>query len=193
MQRVCIYCGSSMGANAVYEQAARELVAAMAERGLGVVYGGARVGLMGVVAEAALAADCEVIGVIPRSLQTKEIAHDGLSRLEVVGSMHERKARMVELADGFIALPGGAGTMDELFEVFTWAQLGFHRAPCGLLNVAGYYDGIAGFVNKAVEQAFIRPQHRELLLIDDQADRLLSRFAEYQPPQVPKWINRDEL
>lgn len=192
-KRICIYCGSNPGRRDSHTNVARQLVTEIVNQGMGVVYGGAQVGLMGVVADTALATGGEVIGVIPQSLVDKEVAHQGLSDLIVVDSMHARKARMVELADGFVALPGGAGTMDELFEVLTWAQLGFHQKPCGLLNVDGYYDGIASFLETAVNDGFLKDVHRQLLLVDDDPGRLLKRFAEYRAPRVTKWINKDEL
>lgn len=192
MKRLCIYCGSNAGRSPLYQQAAQALVSEMVRRGIAVVYGGARVGLMGVVADTALALGGEVIGVIPEGLIEKEVAHKHLSQLEVVSSMHQRKARMVELSDGFIALPGGAGTMDELFEVYTWAQLGLHSKPCALLDVDNYYAGIVEFLSRATEDQFIRPAHHKMLLIDDDHKHLLDRMAAYDPPQVKKWIGMDQ-
>lgn len=192
MKRLCIYCGSNAGRSPLYQQAAQALISEMVRRGIGVVYGGARVGLMGVVADTALALGGEVIGVIPEGLIEKEVAHHHLTELEVVPSMHQRKARMVELSDGFIALPGGAGTMDELFEVYTWAQLGLHSKPCALLDVDNYYSGIVEFLSRATEDQFIRPAHHKMLLIDDNHQRLLDRMAAYDPPQVKKWIGMEQ-
>jgi uncharacterized protein (TIGR00730 family) len=190
VKRVCVFCGSSLGAKPAYLESARRLGEALARRGLGLVYGGASVGLMGVVADAALAAGGEVVGVIPRALQSKEIAHPRLTRLHVVGSMHERKARMVELSDAFVALPGGLGTLEEFAEVLTWAQLGLHRNPCGLLDVAGYYRPLTTFFDHAVAERFLRPEHREVVLVDDEPERLLDRLATYRPPPLKQWIDR---
>ena len=156
------------------------------------VYGGGRVGLMGVVAGAALAAGGRVIGVIPEALATRELAHDGLSDLQVVGSMHERKARMSELADGFLALPGGIGTLEEWFEVWTWSQLGFQPKPCGLLNVAGYYDHLLAFLDHMTAERFLTDIHRGMVIVDDDPERLLDRLAAWQPPRARKWIDTTE-
>ena len=186
--RVCVYCGSSLGADPAYRDAAQRLGRRLAQAGLGLVYGGASVGLMGAVADAALDAGGEVIGVIPQALVDREIAHPGLTDLRVVGSMHERKALMVELADAFVALPGGAGTLDELFETFTWAQLGLHAKPCGLLEVDGYWRELTAFLDRAVAAGFLRAAHREMLLVADDPDALLAAFAAYAPPTVGKWI-----
>lgn len=160
-----------------------------ARRGLGVVYGGGHVGLMGIAADGALAAGGEVIGVIPTALEARELAHGGLTELRVVGSMHERKALMAELADAFVALPGGYGTLEEFCEVLTWAQLGLHRKPCGLLNVAGYYDALLDFFDRTVREQFVPPAHRSIVLEDDDPERLLDRLAGYQPPAVDKWLD----
>ena len=177
MRRLCVFCGSSVGARAEYLVAAQTLGRALAERGVGLVYGGARVGLMGAVADAALAAGGQVIGVIPRALEQREIAHTGLSELRVVGSMHERKAVMSDLSDGFVALPGGLGTLEELFEVWTWAELGVHDKPCGALDVAGYYAPLIDFLDHGVREGFIRSAQRARLLVDDDPARLLDRRA----------------
>jgi uncharacterized protein (TIGR00730 family) len=193
MRRVCVYCGSSPGRDPAYREAAVALVRTLAERGLGVVYGGAHVGLMGVVADEALAAGAEVIGVIPQALVDREIAHTGLDDLRVVGSMHERKAQMAELADAFVALPGGLGTLEELFEVATWAQLGLHVKPCGLLNVLGYYDGLAGMLDHAVAERFLRPENRAIITVEADPGAMIDALAAWQPPaRVDKWIDRDE-
>jgi uncharacterized protein (TIGR00730 family) len=190
--RVCVFCGSSPGSRPEYVEAARTLGKALAERGVGLVYGGARVGLMGALADAALASGGEVTGVIPRALSEREVAHTGLADLRVVGSMHERKALMSELADAFVALPGGIGTLEELFEVWTWAQLGLHRKPVALLDVAGYYRPLARFLDSAVEARFVRAQHRAMLLVEESAPALLERLAAYRPPSVEKWIRATE-
>ena len=193
MRAVCVFCGSSPGGDAAYMAAARAMGAAVAERGLTLVYGGAKVGLMGAVADAALAAGGEVIGVLPQALMIKEIGHPGLSQLEVVGSMHERKARMAELSDGFVALPGGAGTLEEIFEIWTWGQLGFHGKPAGFLNVAGYYDKLADFLDHTVAEAFVKPVHRDMLIFREEPGALLDALAGYDAPVQSKWLERFEL
>ena len=193
MRSVCVFCGSSPGGNPAYLAAARAIGTEIAARGLILVYGGAKVGLMGAVADAALAAGGEVTGVLPKALMIKEIGHSGLSRLEVVDSMHERKARMAELPDGFVALPGGAGTLEEIFEIWTWGQLGFHGKPAGFLNVAGYYDKLAGFLDHTVGEAFVKPVHRDMLIFRDAPTALLDALAAYQAPATGKWLERFEL
>ena len=193
MRRVCVYCGSNAGARPAYAAAAAALAAALAERGLGVVYGGGNVGLMGVLADAALAAGGEVIGVIPRALVELEVAHFGVSKLEVVESMHERKARMAELSDAFLALPGGLGTLEELFEVWTWWQLGFHAKPCGLLDVEGYYAPLVAFLDRAVAEGFLRPEHRAALRVATDAGTLLAELARWRPATSGKWLDREAL
>jgi uncharacterized protein (TIGR00730 family) len=192
MDRICIYCGSNPGRDEAYVEAARELGRLLADRGIGVVYGGASVGMMGAVADAALDAGGEVIGVIPDALMEREVAHDGLTDLRVVGSMHERKREMVELADGFVALPGGLGTLEEIFEVLTWAQLGFHEDPCGLLDVASYYTNLVAHLDGATEAGFVREHHREMILVESDPATLLDRFADYEPPQVEKWLDWED-
>lgn len=188
IQSICVYCGSSHGRQAIYTETAQALGELLAERGLRLIYGGAKVGLMGVVADAALSKGGEVIGVIPHSLVSHEVAHEGLSDLIITDSMHTRKMQMAELADAFIALPGGWGTLDELFEVLTWAQLGFHHKPCGLLNVAGYYEGLKQFFTHTVEEAFVRNSNYELLLIESEPSILLARLLEHTSSHTPKWI-----
>jgi uncharacterized protein (TIGR00730 family) len=191
LQSVCVYAGSSAGADPRYHAAALELADALVERGIGVVYGGAKVGLMGALADAALAGGGRVVGVMPRSLVEKEIAHGDLTELHVVSSMHERKATMAELADAFVALPGGIGTVEELIEVFTWTQLGLHVKPCALLNVAGYYDHLIAFLDHAVAQRFLRREHRDLLVEADRAADLIERLERFEAPQLAKWLDRD--
>ena len=186
---VCVFCGSNSGADPAY--VAQAVGRGLAGRGLRLVYGGAHVGMMGAVADAALDAGGEVIGVISQQIFDLEIGHRGVSDLRIVGSMHERKALMAELADAFIALPGGIGTFEELFEIYTWAQLGLHRKPLGLLDVAGYYGPRATMLDHAVAERFLRAEIRELLALDDSLDGLLDRFAAWQPPAQPKWIDRD--
>jgi uncharacterized protein (TIGR00730 family) len=192
MRRICVYLGSSPGSRPDYTAAAERLAAVLAKRGLGLVYGGAHVGTMGVIADAVLAAGGDVVGVIPRTLQEKEVAHRSLTELHVVGSMHERKLMMMDLSDGFVCLPGGTGTLEELFETFTWLQLGIHSKPIGLLDVAGYWSGLVGFIDHAVAEGFVRREHADLLLVDDDPDRLLDRFATWEPPALSKWVGRDE-
>jgi uncharacterized protein (TIGR00730 family) len=190
IKRICVFCGSNGGARPEYLDAAQNLGRALAARSMALVYGGAGVGLMGAVADAVLAAGGEVIGVMPRRLVEREVAHRRLRDLRVVGSMHERKALMAELADAFIALPGGLGTLEEFFEVWTWAQLGEHTKPLGMLNVAGYYDPLLAFFDHLVRERFIRPEHRAMVLVEEEAGTLLSGFASYNPPVVSKWIDR---
>lgn len=193
MKRVCVFAGSNAGARPAYAASARALAGACAERGLGIVYGGGSVGLMGELADAALAAHAEVIGVIPRPLATKELAHPGLTELRLVDSMHERKAMMNALADGFIALPGGLGTFEETFEVLTWAQLGIHGKPVGVLNVEGYYDGLLRWLSHAVREAFVRAEYLGLLIFADTPAELLDRFAVWTPPPGPRaWMTPRE-
>jgi uncharacterized protein (TIGR00730 family) len=192
MSRICVFSGSSPGQHPAYEEAATALGTLLAREGIGLVYGGAAVGLMGALADAARAADGEVIGVIPQSLVEHEIAHTGLADLRIVGSMHERKALMAELSDAFIALPGGIGTFEELFEVWTWAQLGSHAKPCALLNVRGFYDGLLAFLDHVVAEGFLKPMHRNMLIVEQDAPALLAAVRRYQPPAVTKWISREE-
>jgi uncharacterized protein (TIGR00730 family) len=190
MRRVCVFTGSSSGARDEYRAAAAALGGLLAVRGIAVVYGGARVGLMGVLADAALTAGGEVIGVIPEALVAKEVAHTGLSDLRVVGSMHERKALMSDLSDAFIAMPGGWGTLEELFEVLTWSQLGLHRKPCGLLNTEGYFDGLMAFLAHTVDEGFVRPEYGQSLTVAATGVDLLDRLASAAPPAVEKWLDR---
>jgi uncharacterized protein (TIGR00730 family) len=187
MRRICVFCGSSMGAAPEYAEQAAGLGKLLAEREIGLVYGGASVGIMGVVADAALAGGGEVIGVIPENLMRVEIAHAGLTELHVVPGMHERKAKMAELSDGFLALPGGAGTLEELFEVWTWAQLGLHTKPIGLVEVNGYFRTLQKFADHMVDEGFLRPQHRDLVSVNPDPAVLLDTFAEYRPSDVAKW------
>jgi uncharacterized protein (TIGR00730 family) len=192
LTRVCVFCGSNPGARPTYADAARGLAAALAKRGIGLVYGGGKVGLMGLIANAMLASGNEVIGVIPEGLAVREVAHGGLSDLRVVGSMHERKALMASLADAFIAMPGGFGTLEEFHEVVTWGQLGIHSKPCGLLNVEGYFDPLLSLFDRGVEERFIRAEHRALVLTESDPDLLLDRLSRYVFPSLEKWLDRDE-
>jgi uncharacterized protein (TIGR00730 family) len=190
MRRICVFSGSSSGRREAYGEAAVALGRTLVGRGYGLVYGGARVGLMGAIADAVLAAGGEAIGVIPRALVTREVAHAGLTDLRVVASMHERKAMMSELSDGFVALPGGWGTLEELFEVMTWGQLGLHAKPCGLLNVDGYFDPLLAFLERAVDEQFVRAEYAPLLAVSASPSGLLDRFERFEPPRVTKWIDR---
>lgn len=192
MKRVCVYCGSNPGRQPIYREAATELGRELVQRDIALVYGGASIGVMGALANAVLENGGEVIGVIPQSLATREVAHAELSELIVVTSMHERKAKMAELSDGFVALPGGWGTFEELFEMLTWAQLGLHTKPCGLLNIAGYYDHLAMFLQHAMDERFVREEYKPMMIMEQQPATLLDRFNYYQPPQVRKWIGPDE-
>jgi uncharacterized protein (TIGR00730 family) len=193
MQRICVFCGSSPGARPAYTQATAELARMLVADGVGLVYGGANVGLMAVLADTVLAEGGDAVGVIPQALVDKEIAHPGVADLRVVGSMHERKALMAELSDAFVALPGGLGTLEELFEVYTWSQLGLHRKPCALLDVEGYYSGIAAFLEHAVRERFVREEHRAMLVVEQEPRALLDRLREFEPDAVtPKWIGREE-
>ena len=191
MKSICVFCGSSMGIKPVYREAAQTLGKTLADRELKLIYGGANVGLMGTVADATLAAGGEAIGVIPEFLVNKEIAHNRLTQLHLVDSMHERKTQMSVLADGFIALPGGYGTLEEFCELLTWAQLGLHQKPCGLLNIEGYFDPLLEFFDKAVSEEFLKPVNRSFILESSDPNQLLDLFATYQPQIVDKWIGRE--
>lgn len=187
MKSICVYCGSSAGAAPVYAQAARTLAREMVSDNIALVYGGGNVGLMGIIADEVLRLGGEATGVIPRALLDKEVGHLGLTRLHIVKDMHERKAMMADLSDGFIAMPGGIGTLEELFEVFTWSQLGLHDKPIGLLNVDGFYDGLLAFMQHIVTQRFLRPEQAELLLTDTTPAALVQRFKAYQSGSPNKW------
>ena len=190
MKRICVFCGSNFGRGKKYQAMAVKLGHLLAERGIGLVYGGGKVGLMGTLADAVLERGGEVIGVIPEDLVKKEVAHKGLTDLRVVGSMHERKALMARLSDGFIALPGGFGTLDELCEILTWAQLGLHRKPSGILDVGGYFDLFMKFLDHSVSQGFIRQEHRDLLIVRGGPEALLDAFADYKPVNLEKWLKK---
>jgi uncharacterized protein (TIGR00730 family) len=192
LHRLCVFCGSSPGDDPAFREAARALGQAAAADNVGLVYGGASIGLMGAVADAALEAGGEVIGVIPHGLVAREVAHPGLTALHQVDSMHARKQRMAELADGFVALPGGLGTLEELFEVWTWALLGIHRKPVGLLEVGGYYADLLRFLDGATRRGFVRAEHRALLAVADQPAALIAQLRAYQPPPVRPWLSSDE-
>ena len=186
---VCIFAGAKAGSRHDYRRAAESLADELAARDLGIVYGGGRVGLMGVLADAALSAGVEVIGVIPQGLSTRELAHPGLPDLRVVASMHERKALMGELAQAFVALPGGLGTLEELFEVLTWAQLGIHDKPCGLLNVAGYFDDLLRFLRHSAREQFLHQADESLLVVEQESSRLIDELVAFEPPQLKKWLD----
>jgi uncharacterized protein (TIGR00730 family) len=192
MKAICVYCGSSPGRLEAYASAARALGQALVARDLGLVYGGAGIGLMGLVADTVLELGGRAVGVIPQALARKEVVHRHLTELHVTQSMHERKTMMAELSDGFIAMPGGIGTFEEIFEIWTWAQLGIHAKPCGLLNVAGYFDALTTFLDHATAEEFLKPPHRALLIVEQQPLALLDRFASYQPPRTEKWLEPDE-
>lgn len=191
MNSVCVYCGSNLGAKPVYRQAAEALGRELAGRGLRVIYGGGNIGLMGALANAALAAGGEVVGVIPDDLLRKEVGHRGVTELHVVGSMHQRKQMMADLSDGFIALPGGLGTLEELFEALTWSQLSLHIKPCGLLNVDGFFDALLAYLDHARDERFIKPVHRALLLEESDPAALLERMLTYEFTHDDKWIERE--
>lgn len=189
LRNICVYCGSSPGSSAVYGAAARELADELVRQGLGLVYGGSSKGIMGILADRMLEHGGHVVGIIPESLLKKEIGHDGISELHIVDSMHTRKAMMAERSDAFIAMPGGTGTLEEIIETVTWAQLRFHKKPCGLLNTNHYFDHLIAFLDHAVEQGFLRPAHRNILQVHERPPELLRKFGEYQPALVDKWVD----
>lgn len=193
MKSICVFCGSSVGARTGYSEAARGLGTELVARDLQLVYGGGNVGLMGVIADSVLDAGGHVTGVIPQALAHKELAHPRAQEMHVVNSMHERKAMMADLSDGFIAMPGGLGTLEEFFEVLTWAQLGFHRKPVGLLNAASYYDPLLTFIDAACEESFVRWSHRQIIISSEQPSEILDLFESYRAPAVDKWIDRKSL
>lgn len=193
MKNVTVFCGSNSGFRAEYAEAAKNLARLLSEQNIRLIYGGGKVGLMGIIADEVMRRGGEVIGIIPESLDKKEIAHRGITELRIVGSMHERKALMAELTDGFVAMPGGIGTFEEFFEILTWAQLGFHYKPCGILNVAGYYDGLLGLCDNAVSEGFLRDEHRRLILDETDAERLLVKMRDFKPPTTRKWIDEADL
>ena len=187
-----MFCASSTGTSPVYRESARAMGNALVAKGIGLVYGGGRLGLMGVLADSVLEGGGEVLGVIPEAMADKEVAHQGVTRLDIVHSMHERKARMADLSDAFVAMPGGFGTFEEFCEIITWAQLGLHRKPCGILNVEGYYKPLLELFDRAVSQGFVSTANRRLVLEEASPDRLLDLLAAYDPPRVEKWIGTDE-
>jgi uncharacterized protein (TIGR00730 family) len=194
VQRACIFCGSSPGARPAYTEVAEDLGMLLVQNGITLVFGGATVGLMGRLADTVVSEGGEAIGVIPQALVDREIAHLGLTDLHVVDTMHERKQRMADLSDAFVALPGGLGTLDELFEIYTWAQLGLHGKPIGLLNVEGYFDGLVGFLEHAVAERFVREDHRDMLIVEEEPAPMLERLKSFDPASLtPKWIDRQDL
>lgn len=190
MKRICVFCGSNSGLDPIYLEAAEKVGEFLAANNIELVYGGGRVGLMGKIADTVLACGGKVIGVIPESLAIKEVAHQNTTKLHVVDSMHERKALMAEYADGFIALPGGFGTFEEFCEIVTWAQLGIHRKPCALLNVAGFYDNLIAMFDYSASQNFIRGEHRKLVLVGDNIENLFGLMKNYRPPVIEKWLDK---
>ncbi len=192
LKTICVYCGSSLGKKDAYATAAKSLAESLVARNITLVYGAASIGIMGTVADQMLKLGGQVIGVIPKALAHKEITHSNLTELYVTQSMHERKMKMAELSDGFIALPGGIGTMEELFEIWTWAQLGFHKNPCGLLNIDGYYNALIQFVDHMQQEQFVKSKHHDLLMIADDPEKLLEKFISYTPPEITQWVEKDE-
>lgn len=192
IRRICVFCGSNAGSEGLYADAARQLGRVFAREGIGLVYGGGSVGLMGELADAVLGAGGEVIGVIPHALWAREVGHRGLTDLHIVETMHERKAMMADLADAFIALPGGLGTLEEIFEIWTWAQLGLHAKPLGFLDVNGFYAPLMQFLDRAARERFLRDEHRAIAVLESDAEALLRKFDRWHPPRVQKWITRDE-
>jgi uncharacterized protein (TIGR00730 family) len=191
MKRICVFCGSSSGSRPEYRAAAEELGAKLASSGTGLVYGGGNVGLMGVLADAVLRAGGEVIGIIPENLMAREVGHNGLTKLHVVRSMHERKAHMADLSDAFVAMPGGYGTLEEFCEIVTWAQLGLHAKPCGILNVLGYYSRLLAMFDHAVEERFLKTENRGLVLARESVPELIRALEEWRPVRVEKWLDRE--
>lgn len=193
MKSIAVFCGSSSGLDPLYATQARLLGTTLARRGITLIYGGTRIGLMGAIADGVLSGGGKVIGVLPVFLRDKEIAHPGITELIAVNTMHERKTTMNNLCDGVIALPGGFGTLDELFEMLTWAQLGLHAKPIGLLNIAGYYDALCMMVQTMVDRSFLKTANQDMLLVDDDSERLLDRMERYVAPKTQKWISKDVL
>lgn len=193
MKRICVYCGSSEGAYPIYKQTAHQFGKTLVKQNLALVYGGATVGTMGAIADAVMAEGGEVYGVIPKGLFGREVPHHDITQLDIVDSMHARKARMAELADAFVALPGGIGTFEELFETLSWSQLGIHQKPMGLLNVNGFYDKLLSFLDDAVQNGFVKAKHRELLVVDTDPESLIEKIKGFQPPLVSKWMGEEEI
>jgi len=193
MRSITVFCGSNSGFRGEYAEAARQLGALFVREGIGLVYGGGKVGLMGIIADQVMNLGGRVTGIIPESLEKKEVGHRDVTELLVVGSMHERKAMMAERADGFIAMPGGIGTFEEFFEILTWAQLGFHQKPCAILNISGYYDGLLALCDQAVNEGFLRREHRRLILEDSDPERLLAKMRDFTPSTLEKWLDQADI
>ncbi|MBK8149668.1 MAG: TIGR00730 family Rossman fold protein [Acidobacteria bacterium] len=193
MKSITVFCGSNSGFRSEYAEAAKRLGNLFVSDGIRLVYGGGKVGLMGVIADEVMRGGGTVVGIIPDSLERKEVGHREVTELLVVDSMHERKAKMAEFADGFIAMPGGIGTFEEFFEILTWAQLGFHNKPCGILNIAGYYDGLLALCDNAVTEGFLRREHRQLIIEDSDPELLLSKMKEFEPTHLEKWLQKENL
>lgn len=192
LKSICVYCGSSTGRLEAYASSAKALAESLVKRNIQLVYGGASIGIMGIVADQVLRLGGQAIGVIPKAFAHKEVMHKNLTELHVTQSMHERKMIMAELSDGFIALPGGIGTLEELFEIWTWAQLGFHQKPCGLLNIESYYDSLTHFLDHMSAEQFVKDQHRNMLIVESQPEKLLDQFINYQAPTLTQWVGKDE-
>jgi uncharacterized protein (TIGR00730 family) len=192
VKNICVYCGSSSGRLESYSDAARALATELVSRNIGLVYGGAGIGIMGTLADRVLELGGRAVGIIPKSLVRKEIVHYDLTELHVTQSMHERKSMMADLSDGFIALPGGIGTLEEIFEIWTWAQLGFHGKPCGLFNVEGYFNALIAFLDHSTSERFVKQAHRQMLIVESDPKVLLDRFSSYSPPVVKKWVQEGE-
>lgn len=192
MKSITVFCGSNSGVRTEYADAAKSLARLFVEKNIRLIYGGGNIGLMGIIADEVMSLGGEVVGIIPKSLDDKEVGHRQITELKIVGSMHERKAAMAEIADGFIAMPGGIGTFEEFFEILTWAQLGFHDKPCGILNVANYYDGLLALCDNAVREGFLRPVHRELILSDADGKSLIEKMESFRPQNLEKWIDEKE-
>jgi uncharacterized protein (TIGR00730 family) len=190
--RLCVFCGAHSGSEPLYRHSATVLGGSLAREGIGLVYGGGKLGLMGAVADAAMGSGGEAIGVIPQALVDHEVAHQGLTELRIVNSMHERKSQMADLSDGFVALPGGLGTLEELFEIWTWSQLGYHRKPVAILNVGGFFDELIQFLDKLVERGFVRPENRAMLIVATDTDELIGKIRNYIPPKPPQWIRASQ-
>jgi uncharacterized protein (TIGR00730 family) len=193
MKSICVYCGSSTGSSEIYAIGARQLATSLVSKRLSLVYGGGNVGLMGIIADEVLLLGGHVTGVIPQALMDKEVGHTQLSQLHIVRNMHERKALMAELSDGFIAMPGGIGTLEELFEMFTWLQLGFHKKPLGLLNVDGFYDSLILFLQQTAQKNFLQEKHLDMLIVESDPDKLLQRFEDFTPPHLNKWLDKGDI
>ena len=191
--RICVYLGSSAGNSPVYREAAEQFGTLLANRGIGLVYGGGMVGLMGVIADAVCAAGGEVIGVIPEALRAREHDHQGITELHVVKTMHERKVMMANLSDGFVTLPGGIGTFEEMFEAWCWSQLGYHNKPVGLLDVGGFYSGLRQFIDNVVDEGFLQPRHRSMLIVEKDPETMIDRIINYTPPENEHWLGARDV